>query len=407
MSRLAAAATALARRLASTSDALSHLGWVRAASTARGGGGGGDDDDDDDGSLFRVVDDPDGIAKETPPRGANAKAGGVVTSAMKWPLRPEVLANVAKSAGFSADHFAAARAKAANPTADADENDMDDEELEILAMLRADEAREKKATEDEIERAKETRRRSSDGGFIDAPPPPPRTTTTTTTTTKSKSKSKSKSKPGLTLAAMRRLPKEDLERAIEIAGLGLGGGRRTRAAMIDDLFERFESAEAATAKKYLEDAVASTREAARLKRAAKTRATATATAADDVDDEEEEDEEENLEELREMAEAAGVPFDEVDKIERDGELSEEDERALNYVHAFQPGELVDILLRARGVDVVHIPLGERCKWTEHFIIATAKSPRHIRMLAGAALHAVKSRTRCVPYTGSHTTALAW
>jgi hypothetical protein len=108
-----------------------------------------------------------------------------------------------------------------------------------------------------------------------------------------------------------------------------------------------------------------------------------------------------------MAEAAGVPFDEVDKIERDGELSEEDERALNYVHAFQPGELVDILLRARGVDVVHIPLGERCKWTEHFIIATAKSPRHIRMLAGAALHAVKSRTRCVPYTGSHTTAFAW
>jgi ribosomal silencing factor RsfS len=68
---------------------------------------------------------------------------------------------------------------------------------------------------------------------------------------------------------------------------------------------------------------------------------------------------------------------------------------------------VDILLRARGVDVVHIPLGERCKWTEHFIIATAKSPRHIRMLAGAALHAVKSRTRCVPYTGSHTTAFAW
>ena len=36
MSRLAAAATALARRLASTSDALSHLGWVREASTARG-----------------------------------------------------------------------------------------------------------------------------------------------------------------------------------------------------------------------------------------------------------------------------------------------------------------------------------------------------------------------------------
>ena len=39
---------------------------------------------------------------------------------------------------------------------------------------------------------------------------------------------------------------------------------------------------------------------------------------------------------------------------------------------------------ARGIDVVHLELGGVCSWTDHFVIATAKSPRHIRMVG---LHA--------------------
>ena len=68
---------------------------------------------------------------------------------------------------------------------------------------------------------------------------------------------------------------------------------------------------------------------------------------------------------------------------------------MNYVEAFAPSELVDILLRARASDVVSIPVARKCAWTEHFVVGTARSPRHIRMLAGAVLHAVKKRTKYV------------
>ena len=68
---------------------------------------------------------------------------------------------------------------------------------------------------------------------------------------------------------------------------------------------------------------------------------------------------------------------------------------MNYVEAFDPEELVRILLKAKGADVVVIPVKEKCNWTDHFVVGTAKSPRHIRMLAGAVLHAVKKRTRFI------------
>ena len=38
---------------------------------------------------------------------------------------------------------------------------------------------------------------------------------------------------------------------------------------------------------------------------------------------------------------------------------------MNYVEAFAPSELVDILLRARASDVVSIPVARKCAWTEH------------------------------------------
>ena len=66
-----------------------------------------------------------------------------------------------------------------------------------------------------------------------------------------------------------------------------------------------------------------------------------------------------------------------------------------YATAFEPEELVDLLLKAKGADVVTIPVREKCGWADHFVVATARSPRHIRALAGAVLHAVKQRVRFV------------
>mmetsp|Transcript_45053 Transcript_45053/g.72336 ORF Transcript_45053/g.72336 Transcript_45053/m.72336 type:complete len:413 (+) Transcript_45053:85-1323(+) len=99
---------------------------------------------------------------------------------------------------------------------------------------------------------------------------------------------------------------------------------------------------------------------------------------DDDDDDEDEDEDE----------------DEAD-VARHEEAVDKDKSRMNYVAAFEPDELVDILLNARGNDVVSINVTERCNWTDYMIICTAKSPRHIRMLSGSILYAVKKRTNYV------------
>ena len=96
------------------------------------------------------------------------------------------------------------------------------------------------------------------------------------------------------------------------------------------------------------------------------------------DDEDEEDEEEE------------------DASEDDGDdLTPTSSGRMKYASAFEPEELVSLLLKAKGADVVSIPVRERCGWADHFVIATARSPRHIRMLAGAVLHAVKQRVSYV------------
>ena len=96
------------------------------------------------------------------------------------------------------------------------------------------------------------------------------------------------------------------------------------------------------------------------------------------DDEEEEEEEEE------------------DASEDDGDdLTPTSSGRMKYASAFEPEELVSLLLKAKGADVVSIPVRERCGWADHFVIATARSPRHIRMLAGAVLHAVKQRVSYV------------
>ena len=88
--------------------------------------------------------------------------------------------------------------------------------------------------------------------------------------------------------------------------------------------------------------------------------------------------------------------EEEDASEDDGDdLTPTSSGRMKYASAFEPEELVSLLLKAKGADVVSIPVRERCGWADHFVIATARSPRHIRMLAGAVLHAVKQRVSYV------------
>ena len=68
---------------------------------------------------------------------------------------------------------------------------------------------------------------------------------------------------------------------------------------------------------------------------------------------------------------------------------------MDYVKAFRPEELVELLVRAKGIDVVAINVRDQCTWTDHLIITTARSKQHLRALAGAVLHAVKARTEYV------------
>jgi ribosome silencing factor RsfS/YbeB/iojap len=113
---------------------------------------------------------------------------------------------------------------------------------------------------------------------------------------------------------------------------------------------------------------------------------------------------EGLEDLSEdLLESDLLEDDEDEEEEEEEDASEDDgddltptsSGRMKYASAFEPEELVSLLLKAKGADVVSIPVRERCGWADHFVIATARSPRHIRMLAGAVLHAVKQRVSYV------------
>jgi len=74
---------------------------------------------------------------------------------------------------------------------------------------------------------------------------------------------------------------------------------------------------------------------------------------------------------------------------------ESDPARMNYVKAFEPEELVKLLVRARGIDVMTVNVRDRCTWTDHLVIATARSFHHLKALAGSVLYAVKRRTEYV------------
>ena len=126
-----------------------------------------------------------------------------------------------------------------------------------------------------------------------------------------------------------------------------------------------------------------------------------AAADDDEENEEDEEDEEGAEGAEELTDARDAPASSAGEPTTENEGDDDDARLnpstgrMNYVEAFDPEELVRILLKAKGADVVVIPVKEKCNWTDHFVVGTAKSPRHIRMLAGAVLHAVKKRTRFI------------
>ena len=141
------------------------------------------------------------------------------------------------------------------------------------------------------------------------------------------------------------------------------------------------------------------RRAARAAAAAESLGQALGTVDFRDDEDSEYDEYEGDDEEGDDEEGAEDAFDAITASETDEEMDETtpDPRTgrMNYVEAFDPEELATILLKAKGADVVVIPVKEKCNWSDHFVVCTAKSPRHIRMLAGAVLHAVKKRTKFV------------
>ena len=60
---------------------------------------------------------------------------------------------------------------------------------------------------------------------------------------------------------------------------------------------------------------------------------------------------------------------------------ETDPSRMDYVKAFRPEELVELLVRAKGIDVVAINVRDQCTWTDHLVITTARSKQHLRALA--------------------------
>ena len=64
-----------------------------------------------------------------------------------------------------------------------------------------------------------------------------------------------------------------------------------------------------------------------------------------------------------------------------------------FHQVFQPQEVANLLLEARGDDVCIIDVRHRCPFTDYMVLATARSQRLVHMLAAAVLHELKGRCR--------------
>ena len=78
------------------------------------------------------------------------------------------------------------------------------------------------------------------------------------------------------------------------------------------------------------------------------------------------------------------------KGEHDKGVSGTTER-MDYAEMFTPDELVNILVKARGKDVMAIRVREKCSWADWLILCSGKSPRHISDLAHAVMFEYKKR----------------
>ena len=64
---------------------------------------------------------------------------------------------------------------------------------------------------------------------------------------------------------------------------------------------------------------------------------------------------------------------------------------MDYPDLFTPDEIVEILVKARGKDVMAIRIREKCSWADWLILCTGKSPRHISDLSHAVMFEYKKR----------------
>jgi len=78
-------------------------------------------------------------------------------------------------------------------------------------------------------------------------------------------------------------------------------------------------------------------------------------------------------------------------IEDDEDVSSSTIERMDYPELFTPDEIVDILVKARGKDVMAIRIREKCSWADWLILCTGKSPRHISDLSHAVMFEFKKR----------------
>ena len=66
---------------------------------------------------------------------------------------------------------------------------------------------------------------------------------------------------------------------------------------------------------------------------------------------------------------------------------------MDYAEMFKPDELVNILVKARGKDVMAIRVREKCSWADWLVLCSGKSPRHISdlMIGHAVMFEYKKR----------------
>ena len=78
-------------------------------------------------------------------------------------------------------------------------------------------------------------------------------------------------------------------------------------------------------------------------------------------------------------------------IEDDEDVSSSTIERMDYPELFTPEEIVEILVKARGKDVMAIRIREKCSWADWLILCTGKSPRHISDLSHAVMFEFKKR----------------